>query len=792
MFAFLCSMLSARASHIVGGGFNIIWLHDSTYTLQMRMMRDCINGQPPFNDPLYLGTFDKNTNQRIEIIEMKLDSIRNINFIPTKCLNVPGNLCVEVGYYTKTIYLSPRMYSNSAGYYVSWERCCRNRIIQNITNPDVAGMTFYMEIPPPRLIKNSSPKWTNNPRTLLCKGNPFTYNFNFIDPDGDSLYYSLVNPLQGNTDSQFPDNNGNPRSGPYQQAQWMPPYDNSQQITGTPPLRINPATGEINVTPDVTGIFVSSVRVEEFRFGKKLGEVRLELQYTISECSNNPVPVIQFANIDTMTSSLRLNPGNNFNVRIPDNINFDILTSDAEDSLYVTINGPLMDSSFTRKPVFVKDTTGNLKTRTHFSWQTACSLSSLGPQSFTVQVVDNGCPIPKSAKATFTITVQPMPLINPTDMLCMTLVNDQETFVYWGDSTPASPYFSRYNLYRGLSNTPYALFDSIYDKSLREYDDKNTPDYSHINYSYFMRAVNKCGFEGPPSDTLGTFDQLKFIPDQQKLITVTVEENKRIKVLWPPTWEKDFAQYFLYKTTRGHEDQFQMIRNFINKYDTVFYDKEVDVKNTSYCYHLVMKDTCGNIGPVGKPSCSIVLKGISSPFEHTLSWQPYSYWDDGTQCYNLFRKDTEEPYAVQSVTDSGTQWCRDNRLNLESGVFNYFIEAKENISDVFPNSYHATSRSNEIELIQSPLLHVPNAFTANNDAVNDDWGIHHAFVKDYDLKVYNRWGQLVFETSDKHRQWKGEGLNSDVQQTDVYVYLITYTGWDDSTHNTKGNITLLR
>lgn len=781
-----CTNFSAKATHIVGGGFDIVWLHDSTYELHLRVLRDCLNGQAAFNDPLYLGTFDLSTDTRIEVISMNLKSVTGLNYLSTKCSGTAPPNCVEVGYYTKTITLSPRLYNNNAGYYFSWERCCRNKIIQNIDNPESAGMTFYMEIPPPKLIHNSTPKWNNNPKTLLCNSNPFTYNFDFVDPDGDSLVYTLVNPLQGNQDTQFPDNNGNPKSAPYPSVTWASGFDNAHQITGAPPLTINSRTGQITVTPNVTGVFVSSIRVEEYRFGKKLGEVRLELQYTIIDCLNDPFPVITF----TDTNSVKIN-SNNFTVQIPNKICFNIVSQSAKDSLYVLINGNILDSNMLNKPNVLRRDTGNLITNTRFCWQSTCKMTGLAPQTFSVTAFDNGCPLPKSTLATFTVTLIPVPLINPTRILCMTLIDNKETQVFWGDSTgQKNPNFYKYNLYRNKNDSAFSVIDTFLDKSIREFDDKNTPNYAQINYNYFMRGVNICGFEGPPSDTLGTFDQLKYIPDQQKLITVTVENNDHLKILWPPTKEKDFAQYFLYKKTRN-DSNYKMLSNFLNKYDTVYFDYNVKVDSISYCYQLIMKDTCGNIGPEGKPSCSIVLKGVSDPFEHHLSWLPYNYWDNGTSNYNLYRMDTENPYSTNAIITPSNTKLIDDHLNYESGLYHYYLEAFENFSDSI-NSFNAKSRSNEIQLTQAPVIHVPNAYTANDDSLNDDWNIHHVFVKDYSLKVYNRWGQLVFETSDKHMHWRGDGMSGTKDQSDVYVYVITYTGWDDSFHLEKGNVTLLR
>jgi gliding motility-associated-like protein len=308
-----------------------------------------------------------------------------------------------------------------------------------------------------------------------------------------------------------------------------------------------------------------------------------------------------------------------------------------------------------------------------------------------------------------------------------------------------------------------------------------------------MRGLNKCGVPGPTSDTLGTFDQLKAVPDQQNLYTVTVDQNKRVKVIWPRTYEKDFARYFLYKGSRiQNVESFTMLYATNSVSDTVFMDEEVNVQDESYCYYLMMKDTCDNYSPLGKKACSIVLKGTSYPFEHVLDWQPFNYWDAGTAEYRLHRRDTEKPDAVTGTTDPAVNTWVDNKLNRKSGLYWYQVVAAEKGFTDASNTVPAESRSNEIELIQAPLLHVPNAFTANSDAINDVWGIRDVFVKDYHLRVYNAWGQLVFETTDKNVQWDGYAADATIQQTGVYVYLVTYTGWDESSHTRKGNVTVLR
>jgi gliding motility-associated-like protein len=128
----------------------------------------------------------------------------------------------------------------------------------------------------------------------------------------------------------------------------------------------------------------------------------------------------------------------------------------------------------------------------------------------------------------------------------------------------------------------------------------------------------------------------------------------------------------------------------------------------------------------------------------------------------------------------------DDKLNPDNGLYYYTIDAIEGVTG---NGY--TSRSNSIELIQSPLLYVPNAFTPNNDGLNEELNIRPVFVKDYDLKIYDRWGKLIFSTNNKYETYK-DIYNNEPATSDVFVYLVTYTGWDGSTHTQRGNFTAIK
>lgn len=87
---------------------------------------------------------------------------------------------------------------------------------------------------------------------------------------------------------------------------------------------------------------------------------------------------------------------------------------------------------------------------------------------------------------------------------------------------------------------------------------------------------------------------------------------------------------------------------------------------------------------------------------------------------------------------------------------------------------------------------VPNAFSPNNDGVNDCVRPIPHFVTISHFGVYNRWGELVYEQAGNDACWDGYGQHS-VAEQGVYVYVVEYTRWyDQKQQTTKGSITLMR
>ncbi|WP_210422426.1 gliding motility-associated C-terminal domain-containing protein [Spirosoma sp. KCTC 42546] len=72
-----------------------------------------------------------------------------------------------------------------------------------------------------------------------------------------------------------------------------------------------------------------------------------------------------------------------------------------------------------------------------------------------------------------------------------------------------------------------------------------------------------------------------------------------------------------------------------------------------------------------------------------------------------------------------------------------------------------------------PRVNVPDAFTPNNDGVNDVLQIFTAYITDYDFRIYNRWGEVIFSSNNPEQKWDGTYRGSTYPSM-LYPYIITF------------------
>lgn len=289
---------AAQASHIVGGNFEMRANGNTpgSYTLNLSMFFDENNGsQNAVTNSITVSIFRKRDNQRMEDVTMFLQSRTAVNYANQACASARSLRTTDIRYSTG-LTLSAA-YDDEQGYYVVWERCCRNNSVDNILQPGRVGMTFYLEFPPVRYLSqpflNSSPAFAFPNGEYICRGQPFQLNFSATDADGDLLRYSLVTPYIGFASANNP-NAPAQGSSSYPEVQWSNGFSEGVQIQGNPPLTVGRGNGILTVTASTLGLHVFCVLVEEYRNGRRIGAVRRDFQLLVIDCPQEapPKPVV--------------------------------------------------------------------------------------------------------------------------------------------------------------------------------------------------------------------------------------------------------------------------------------------------------------------------------------------------------------------------------------------------------------------------------------------------------------------------------------------------------------------
>ena len=293
------------ARHIVGGEVTYECLGpaaDGTgqrYRLRFEIYRDALGGGAvldsddgsvsDFRFSIYVG------NRLVDEYTIRRDQLEKNMIFPedNPCVIEPPSLQTERGFYEFDVTL-PVI---DEAYTVTYQRCCRNETILNIVNPGEAGATYFIDITPAaQRVCNASPRFVNFPPMFTCDSFLLEFDHVATDADGDQLVYSLCEPVLGGGQLGSNEAPGNPNAPdgvtpnpesppPYQPVLFRAPtFSFEDPITARSPLTLDPNTGLLLVRPTQPGQYVLCVSVEEYRNGELLSTVRRDFQINVIDC----------------------------------------------------------------------------------------------------------------------------------------------------------------------------------------------------------------------------------------------------------------------------------------------------------------------------------------------------------------------------------------------------------------------------------------------------------------------------------------------------------------------------
>lgn len=522
---------SSYASHVIGYDMTLVNIKDGSgnatdnYKWRLRFFRDVTGiGIPASftftiyrnNDHVSVGTFAVN----------KINPQTFLTYPPEECPPDQAQLRVELGIYESAV-VSYSTMSNTAGYYVTCSHNARNPGIINVLGAS-DGYSVLMTMDFPRLSTgtptrgNSSPEFRKNPLTFFCVGKPYTLDWNITDPDGDSLVYSLAQPLDG---------------GPTKPAFAPIPYAAGYNLfynilDGVPDLTINSRTGIINFIPTRSGKYLVAFRVEEWRkiagVPTKIGEIRREYQLEtvlcpeappVTEDNNNQkkviVDTINFPNDYSITFTSRDSPTDSLFMFILPNI------APGENLLDPnTFEGKWGELGFPTGGQVAQNLVieGQGLIQGQFLWKPKCVQVREKPYNFTIVVRDKTCPSPFYDSTFVTLYVRKKDNISP--MFTNKYLGKNDTIK---TTTPVNKKLKRYYIRAGET------FQLAGDSIIKTYDRDSTQTVSMIleRDPANGAAINSAVYFDPQSDLIHSTAVFRWVTT----CADKLEEPARFRVL---------------------------------------------------------------------------------------------------------------------------------------------------------------------------------------------------------------------------------------------------------------------
>lgn len=247
----------------------------------------------------------------------------------------------------------------------------------------------------------------------------------------------------------------------------------------------------------------------------------------------------------------------------------------------------------------------------------------------------------------------------------------------------------------------------------------------------------------------------------------------------------------------------------------------IDIAVTDTCFRTPSKFVSNNLTPLipirqwyWQPGDG--SRDSSASIEHiykksgTYTVQVMALGENG--CYSVPMEKEVNIFETKAFAGNDTSVVMDHPLPLHGsgGVFYQWSPATglsdPNIADpiamIRSATYYiltaytpmgcASTDTIRIEAYKGPAIYVPNAFTPNGDNNNDRFRIKAVGISEFSyLRIYNRYGQLVFNSRNMQDGWDGT-LNGQAQPAGTYVWMVQGKDFTGQVHVQRGAVTLIR
>lgn len=812
----LLSIKESRASHAAGGDIIYEWISDSTYAFYFKFYRDCTGIEESQIVQLCIHNPCQSTTISRDLFKIDTlpDGRPNGSPVSTGCPNF-SNTCQDPSsslpsyrewWYADTFSLSGVCTNWRFGVSISARNLSVN--LGTSGNLYVEATLNNQDFP-----HNSSTVFYTKPVPYVCIGTPYTYNNGAIDKDKDSLVFESMRPIAG-SGSQC----SNPLAFTTFQAGQTPPLSlpsNPFQTNNT--YSLNTATGNISYTPAQVGAHTTTIRVKEYRNGILVGSTMRDIQIQVQNCNNTGMTI----DIDStsVAGATYINGQVEACINTPFSFCFDIVASVKGSTLVISDNKSL---SIPQSTITYNNNTSD-SINGCFTW--TAPIQDTGLHILTISAKDSTCnspgisvtqvftvPVKINAKAPLPTVVSPVELCQYDSVVQLTV---NGTNILWyatpsGGTASTSPPTYNTNTPNSttyyVSHMPNGCFSGRVPLTINIFD---TPE---MNISASKDTV--CMFED-----IGILDSI--IQTDSTLYSWDVDSGRILQGLYTrqiaADWITSGLKTIVLRTAFNNNCETKdSINVFVEESPVAAFDIKQNV-----CINEVVKMT-----PVEQSARydwavdEHIINDNSFVSSYELNWDnpgdKYLYLEltSSNGCTNSFG-DTVTVHDIPptKITLESDDLCIGDQFRMytaEGSRYRYSWSPPQFFNNNNSHNVTGTIESagyyrllvtdqwgcvNEDSVFISVAaccdIFVPDAFTPNEDGINDEFGApelsRHRLLE---FMIAHRRGNIVFQTSDPNIRWDGtyKGEKLDVG---TYSYYIKYICKGEEVFK-KGKLHLIR
>lgn len=210
----------------------------------------------------------------------------------------------------------------------------------------------------------------------------------------------------------------------------------------------------------------------------------------------------------------------------------------------------------------------------------------------------------------------------------------------------------------------------------------------------------------------------------------------------------------------------------------IFVDSTLTPAQSQACYRISYSDICDQ-KPTATPTvCTIQLKMEGE----MLKWSSESPFTSAVSAYTVEKMNEAGQVIATYIVANLNEWFIDPTDTDPEVIYRIRATSADGQASI----------SNTIRFGRSANLFVPDTFSPNNDLLNDTFEIKGQSIEKGEIFIYDRWGNVLFQTTDWTKGWDGTDANGRNVPPGFYTYRIEYADTQKNAYTKRGTVSLLR